>query len=98
MAQRNLNEKKTKLRIILDTKRIMQKDLAKKADVEIYQISEICSGKRTGNIMLSTAKRIVKVLGVTLDEAFGDDEELLVDENNNNNNSINQNQGTKDVQ
>ncbi|HWY13072.1 MAG TPA: helix-turn-helix transcriptional regulator [Bacteroidia bacterium] len=62
----------TKLKKILLEKRMMQKDLAKLANVEVYQISQIASGKKT-NIMLDTAKRICNALNKTLDEVFGDD-------------------------
>ena len=41
--------------------RELQKELAEKANIELYQISQLCSGKKT-NIMLDTAKRICKVL------------------------------------
>lgn len=61
----------TRLKIILAQKGMTQKELAEIAGVEVYQISNICSGKKT-NIMLETAKRICFALDVTLDEAFGD--------------------------
>jgi len=62
---------RTKLEFIIMKRGIMQKDLAVMADVEKYQISQICSGQKK-NIMLDTAKKICKALNVTLDEAFGD--------------------------
>ena len=62
---------RTKLEFILMSRGIMQKDLAVMANVEKYQISQICSGQKT-NIMLDTAKKICRALNVTLDEAFGD--------------------------
>lgn len=63
--------KPTRLRIILAHKGITQRELAEMTGMETYQISQICSGKKT-NIMLDNAKKIAYSLGVTLDEAFGD--------------------------
>lgn len=77
MNLQELKEKKgkpTKLKMILSQRNIKQKELAQGAEVEDYQISQICSGKKT-NIMLSTAKRIVRFIGCTLDDAFGDEDE-----------------------
>lgn len=70
--EQNYGDKPTRLRLILAQKGIMQKDLAIMANVEKYQISQLCSGLKS-NVMLDTAKRIAKALNVTLDEAFGDD-------------------------
>ena len=69
--KKNYGETTTRLRVVLAQKGISQKDLAEMSGVEIYQISLLCSGKKT-NIMLDTAKRIATALDVSLDEAFGD--------------------------
>jgi DNA-binding Xre family transcriptional regulator len=65
-------EARTRLQHILNERGVMQKDVAEWANIEKYQMSQICSGQKT-NIMLDTAKKICRALGVTLDEAFGDD-------------------------
>ncbi len=52
---------------------ITQRQLARATDKEYYQISEWVSGKRP-DMLLSTAKKICKVMDCTLDELFGDDE------------------------
>ena len=72
MAVSNYSEKITRLRVLLAKKGITQKQLAEMSGLETYQVSQVCSGKKT-NIMLDTAKRIAYSLDVTLDEAFGDD-------------------------
>jgi len=62
---------RTNLEKIMKQRGMLQKELAEKANIELYQISQLCSGKKT-NIMLDTAKRICKVLKCSLDKAFGD--------------------------
>lgn len=62
---------RSKLERVMYEKGILQKEVAEKANIQLYQISELCSGKKT-NIMLDTAKRICKVLKCSLDKAFGD--------------------------
>jgi len=69
--KQNYGDKPTKLRLIIEQRGIMQKDLAQMSNVETYQISKLCSGLKS-NVMLDTAKRIAKALNVTLDEAFGE--------------------------
>jgi transcriptional regulator with XRE-family HTH domain len=64
-------KRRTKLRLYLREHKITQTKLAELADMEIYQISNIASGKQK-DILLSTAKRICNALGTTLDEVFGD--------------------------
>ncbi|MSW60247.1 MAG: helix-turn-helix domain-containing protein [Actinobacteria bacterium] len=65
-------KKATRLRVILAQKGISQKDLAGMTGLEVYQVSNLCTGKKP-NPMLDTAKKICYSLGVTLDEAFGDE-------------------------
>lgn len=72
MTVANHSEKITRLRVLLAKKGISQKELAEMSGLETYQVSQICSGKKT-NITLTTAKRIAYSLDVSLDEAFGDD-------------------------
>lgn len=63
--------KTTRLKILLAQRGMTQKDLAEMTGMEVYQISNLCSG-RNRNPMMETAKRICLALGATLDEAFGD--------------------------
>ena len=67
----NHEDKITRLRLILAKRGLTQSELSEMADVEKYQVSLLCSGRRS-NVMLSTAKKIAVALDVTLDEAFGD--------------------------
>jgi len=69
--KKNYGETTTKLRMVLAQKGVSQIQLSEMSGVETYQISQLCSGKKT-NIMLDTAKKICTSLNVTLDEAFGD--------------------------
>jgi transcriptional regulator with XRE-family HTH domain len=78
--EQEIKDKPTRLRVILATRGLKQKDLANMANLELYQVSKICSGL-TKNIMLDTAKKISKALGVTIEEAFGDDDEQIKNEN-----------------
>jgi transcriptional regulator with XRE-family HTH domain len=64
-------ERTTRLKVILAKKGYTQADLASLTGIQRYQISQICSGRRT-NIYLDTARKIASALEVTLDEAFGD--------------------------
>ena len=57
--------------MLLTQRGYTQNDLASLTGIQRYQISQMCSGKKT-NIYLDTAKRIALALDVTLDEAFGD--------------------------
>ena len=66
------NRRATRIRVLLAERGMTQKDLAEMTGLEVDQVSHICSGKKT-NIMLETAKRICLALGVTLDDAFGED-------------------------
>jgi DNA-binding Xre family transcriptional regulator len=61
----------TRLKKILIEKKMTQKELSKISDVAEYKISQLASGT-ISNIYLTTAKKICEVLGVTLDDAFGD--------------------------
>jgi transcriptional regulator with XRE-family HTH domain len=61
----------TNLKIILKKKKISQTELAKLSDLEIYQVSNIVSGKQK-DILLSTAKRICNALNISLNDAFGE--------------------------
>ena len=72
-AKAYYGEKTTKIRMLIIERGMTQKDLAELAELSLSQVSYICSGKKI-NFDLDTAKRISKVLNVTLDEAFGDDE------------------------
>lgn len=64
-------KRRTNLKIILRQKKITQTKLAELADLEIYQVSNIVTGKQK-DFLMSTAKKICNALNVTLDEAFGD--------------------------
>ena len=61
----------TRLKKILIERKMTQKELSKITDVAEYKISQLASGT-ISNIYLTTAKKICEVLGVTLDDAFGD--------------------------
>lgn len=62
---------RTRLKALIQTKGISQKQLALETDIAEYRISLICSGK-SNDIKLSTINKICKYLGCSLDEAFGD--------------------------
>ena len=64
-------KRRTNLKIILRQKKITQTKLAELSDLEIYQVSNIVTGKQK-DLLMSTAKKICNALNVTLDEAFGD--------------------------
>lgn len=61
----------TRLKKILNDKKMSQKKLAKLSDVAEYKISQLCIGK-SNDLFFSTAKRICNILNCTLDDAFGD--------------------------
>jgi putative transcriptional regulator len=61
----------TRLKKVLNDKKLSQKELAKLSDVAEYKISQLCAGK-SNDLFLSTAKKICDVLNCTLDDAFGD--------------------------
>lgn len=61
----------TRLKKVLNDKKMTQKELSKLSDVAEYKISQLCMGKST-NLFMSTAKRICEVLNCSLDDAFGD--------------------------
>jgi DNA-binding Xre family transcriptional regulator len=63
--------KRNNLKIILHERRIQQKDLAKLANLETYQISNYVSGKYD-DILLGTAIKICYALNCSIEEAFGD--------------------------
>jgi len=63
--------RRTKLKQMIQKRGMKQYQLAKLADMQIYQVSQLASGKQT-DLMLSTAGRICNALNCTLDEAFSD--------------------------
>ncbi len=63
--------KTTRLKKILQTKGMTQKELSKLSLIPEYKISLLCQGK-SKNLQLSTAKKICDVIDCSLDEAFGD--------------------------
>ncbi len=63
--------KRSNLKVILHERRIQQKDLAKLADLETYQISKYVSGKYE-DILMGTAIKICYALNCSIDDAFGD--------------------------
>lgn len=64
-------KRRTNLRVFLREHKITQTELAQMAGLQIYQVSNIVSGKQK-DILMSTAKKICNALSLTLDEAFGD--------------------------
>ncbi len=62
---------RTNLRVILRERKITQTELAEMAGLEVYQISNIVTGKQK-DLLMSTAKKICNALNITLDEGFGD--------------------------
>lgn len=72
MTTNNQKKKITpRLKIILSTRGLSQREFAEMVDMEVYQISNICSGRRS-NILLTNAKKIASALQLSLDEVFGD--------------------------
>lgn len=61
----------TRLKKVLNDRKMSQKELSKQSDVAEYKISQLCMGK-SKDLFLSTAKRICDVLNCSLDDAFGD--------------------------
>ena len=61
----------TLLRNILRERKITQTKLAEMAEMEIGQVSNLCTGLQS-DCLLSTAKKICNVLEVKLDDIFGD--------------------------
>jgi putative transcriptional regulator len=61
----------TRLKKVLNERKMTQKELAKMSEVAEYKISQLCAGK-SKDLFLSTAKRICEVLNCNLDDAFGD--------------------------
>lgn len=70
-TQKKTKKRFTRLKKILIEKKMTQKELSRISDVAEYKISQLASGT-ISNIYLTTAKKICEVLGVTLDDAFGD--------------------------
>jgi putative transcriptional regulator len=62
---------RVKLKTILKQRNITQTELAKMTDLEIYQVSKICSGK-LNDMLLSTALKICNALDVSFERIFGD--------------------------
>ena len=56
----------TRLKKVLNDKRITQKELAKLSEVAEYKISQLCMGK-SKDLFLSTAHRICEVLNLIQD-------------------------------
>ena len=63
--------KRSNLKMMLHDRKMQQKDLAKLANLETYQVIEYVNGKRD-DMLLSTALKICNALNCSLDEAFGD--------------------------
>jgi DNA-binding Xre family transcriptional regulator len=63
--------KTSRLKKILQTKGMTQKELSKLSLIPEYKISLLCQGK-SKNLQLSTAKKICDAIDCSLDEAFGD--------------------------
>jgi DNA-binding Xre family transcriptional regulator len=63
--------KRTNLKRLLQERRLQQKDLAKLADLETYQVSKYVNGK-FDDMLFSTGVKICNALHCTFDEAFGD--------------------------
>lgn len=61
----------TRLKKVLNDKKITQKELAKISEVAEYKISQLCAGK-SKDLFMSTARRICTALECSLDDAFGD--------------------------
>ncbi len=61
----------TRLKKVLNDKKMSQKQLSKLSDVAEYKISQLCMGK-SKDLFLSTARKICEVLNCSLDDAFGD--------------------------
>ena len=70
-TQKKTKKRFTRLKKILIEKKMTQKELSRISDVAEYKISQLASGT-ISNIYLTTAKKMCEVLGVTLDDAFGD--------------------------
>ena len=70
-TQKKTKKRFTRLKKILIEKKMTQKELSRISEVAEYKISQLASGT-ISNIYLTTAKKICEVLGVTLDDAFGD--------------------------
>jgi len=62
---------RTRLKQLIEDRKISQKVLARESDVAEYRISLLCNGK-SNNIQLITAKKICEFLNCSLDDAFGD--------------------------
>lgn len=65
-------KKRTRLKKILDYKGLTQRELSEMTGIQMYKISQLCTGKKI-DIYLSNAKKIAYSLGLTLDDVFGDD-------------------------
>lgn len=61
----------TRLKKLLNDKKMSQKQLSKLSDVAEYKISQLCVGK-SKDLFVSTARKICESLNCTLDDAFGD--------------------------
>lgn len=67
-----MKKKRTRLKRILGYKGLTQRDLAEMTGIQMYKISQLCTGKNI-DIYLSNAKKIAYALGLTLDDVFGED-------------------------
>jgi len=67
----NKPPKRSNIKKIIHARKMQQKDLAKLADLETYQVSEIVNVTRY-DMLLSTAVKICEALKISFDEGFGD--------------------------
>lgn len=67
----NQRPKRSNLKKMLHERQMQQKDLARLADLETYQVSNYVNGK-FDDMLLSTGVKICEALHCTFDEAFGD--------------------------
>jgi len=68
----NHSDKETKLRRILKEIGMSQRELAEKTKLAEYQISNLCTGKRS-SLLLDTALVIAQVLDRTVEDIFIED-------------------------
>lgn len=69
---RNMPQKRpTRLKKIIIESGMTQKEIAGRAGIEEWQISQLATGE-SNDCLLSTAKKICNVLDVNLHSAFGD--------------------------
>ena len=73
MKNNNMEKRKRvpRLKVILTERGLSQRQFADMVNMEVYQISNLCSGRKN-NILLTNAKKIASALQLTLDDVFGD--------------------------